>query len=377
MRRRLLALLLAVAGVGCLLVSPPARAASVVATGWWSRTATTDPLSESPQAPPVQITTPDTVPVGATVGEGQLLVEGIPDGATAVAAVRWQLAPGESSPSLTLPISPGSSVNPSSVVLACRAGVAWTPPEPAPGRWEAKPLTDPRACVNGIIADDLSTISFGLQPLVRKDVLDVVLVPGRVADVPELPLTSADGSSFHWVFDAPTVDSLHTIAGSGFEQGTGSVVVTVAPLAHDTAAGGATGPSAPAASPTPSSRSFTPSAASPSPAGDSSTAAVPALDSQDLAAPVAGAQDVQLAADLADSRPHTVGIVLLLLAAAFAAWAYLSPESPELATVGLGRFRRPAPAAPGTTPATAVPEPTVGGLGRFARPRDEPPVPVN
>lgn len=378
MIRRLIAAALVVTGLGLVVLGPSAGAADVVATGWWSRTATTDPLSESPQPLPFpRPTTPDTIPIGATVGEDQLLVEGTPEGATAVAAIRWQLAEGESSPSLTLPISPTSTVGPNSLVLACRAGAAWTPPESVPARWEAKPLVDGQACINGIIADDLSTISFGLQPLVRKQVLDLVLVPGRLAEVPEIPAGRADGSAFRWVFDSPTPESLETVQNSGFEQGSGPVVVTQPPV-EQSAPPATEGPSVDSSGPRPTVAPKQVATAAPS--GDTSTAVTPALEPDELAS-AAAPEQVQLAVD-GDDAPRTVGLILLLLGAAFGAWAYLSPQ-PEADMVGLGRFRRAvvpvggavagASAAAGAGPAEA---PT-GGLGRFAQPRREPPVPIH
>jgi hypothetical protein len=366
MIRRLVAVALVVTGSGLLFLGSPAVAADVAATGWWSRLATNDPLSESPQALPVpNPTTPDTVPVAATVGADQLLVEGTPDGATAVAAIRWVLADGESSPTLTLPIGPGSSVSPASVVLACRAGAAWTPPDPSPGRWESKPVVDAQACINGIVADDVSSIAFGLQPLVRRQVLDIVLVPGRFADVPELPIARTDGSSFRWVFDAPTLESLRTIEDSGFVEGSGSVFVEPPPAE----------PEAPAPAEPPPAAAFgggTPSVAAPSapaPALSAPAPVAPALDPQEIAAPGAVPP---LPLPVESSSARTLGALLLLLGAACAAWAHLSPH-PEAAAIGLGRFRRslvPDGAPSGTASATE------GGLGRFARPRDAPPVPI-
>lgn len=366
MIRRLIAALLVVSGSGLLLLGSPAVAAEVAATGWWSRTATNDPLSESPQALPFpNPTTPDTIPIAATIGADQMLVEGTPDGATAVAAIRWALAEGESSPTLTLPISPGSSVSPASVVLACRAGAPWMPPDPSPGRWESKPVVDAQACINGIVADDVSSIAFGLQPLVRKQVLDIVLVPGRFADVPELPVARTDGSTFRWVFDAPTLESLDTIENSGFVEGSGSVVVGPPPSDASTPVPDVPPPAATDiafAAPSPPTASMSPP--------DTSAAVTPALEPQQIAAPSAPAALPALAET---GTARTVGVLLLLLGAACAAWAHLSPQ-PEAAVVGLGRFRR-------SLPSDAVPDVNVastrGGLGRFARPRDAPPAPIS
>lgn len=368
MTRRLIAALLVVTGSGLLLLGSPAVAADVAATGWWSRTATNDPLSESPQPLPFpNPTTPDTVPIGATVGGEQMLVEGSPDGATAVAAIRWNLAEGESSPTLILPISPGSSVSPASVVLACRAGAPWTPPDPSPGRWESKPVVDAQACINGIVADDVSSIAFGLQPLVRKQVLDIVLVPGRLADVPQLPIAQTDGSTFRWVFEAPSLESLETIENSGFVEGSGSVVVAPPSTEVEATPGVAPPPAAPVTAAVPATPPPPPASI---PAADTSTVVTPTLEPHELAAPAA---PVPIAAARGAARP--LGLALLLCGAACAAWAHLSPQ-PDRDLVGLGRFRRrlaPADALAGV----AIDASTTGGLGRFARHRDEPPVPLS
>ncbi len=382
-RGRALAGVLALAGAVALLAGPEARAADLQEASWWSRLATTDPLSESPQALPVPTpTTPATLP-NPSVGDGQLLVEGTPEGAVAVAAIHWTLADGESSPTLTMPIAPGSSVNPQSVVLACRAAAPWQAPEEAPGRWESKPLTDPRACVNGIVADDLSTIAFGLQPLVNGDSLDVVLVPGTVADLPP----EADGSAFRLVVDEPAPDALTVVPGD-FDLGADPVEVTVPPA---TTTAGA--PPAPIATAAPSVAGPPPStsvATSFDAADDVPVVAAPALEPSDLAATVPRAVTGALAADV-EGPSRFVGVVLLLAALGAAAWSWLSAPSPESAMIGLGRFRRTLPGAAATTGtaiglgrfrttvaggAAAGSAEVPGGLSRFRRERSAPPDPV-
>lgn len=336
MRRRAIATVVSLIGLVVLFVSPDAQAATVDSLGWWSRTATTDPLAESPAPLPIPApTTPDTVPIGASVGETQLLVEGAPDGAMAIAAATWTLADRESTPSLTLPISPGSTVSPASVILACKAAAPWTAPAPRPGRWETKPLTDGRSCINGVIADDLSTVTFGMQPLLRKQLLDVVFVPGRVAELPP----EANGSTFRWVFDQPTADSLSLVEGSDFSEGADPVVVTV-PSGGGQQTSEFNAPPATVAS-SGGQSSFT---TSPSPSGDTSASASPALEPQDLGPSVPRLDDQLLASSLStDGTPRTLGIILLLIGAAIAAWAHFGdaaadPTAPVM--VGLGRFRR-------------------------------------
>ena len=89
-RRRLtrLALVLAACGAGLLATPAPVQAATLEQQGWWFRLRPAGLPSELPSRP--------------DVAEGQLVVEGAPDEAVAVSAVRFALADGESSPVLTL-----------------------------------------------------------------------------------------------------------------------------------------------------------------------------------------------------------------------------------------------------------------------------------
>lgn len=377
MTRRLLAsFVLAVTGFAFLVAAPSAEAVSGPTAGWWSRLATTNPAAELPAALPVPApTTPGTVPAGATVPEGQLLVEGSPDGPVAVTAIRWELDEGESGPSLTLNVAEGSSVNPQSVVLACRTATPWDPPETLPGEWETRPLADGRTCVNGVLADDLSTISFGIQPLVSGDVLDVVLTPGSVPvdippGVPEPP-ADIDGSSFRLVVEAPTPESLQVVAGSGFDQGSGDQFVTpdtTTPSFDDSTGDSFSAPGSDVGS------DFT---------ADTGTEEVPAFEVPDeVAAPGTGASD-----DIAGTTPvvsdgsaanRTIGFVLLLLAALMAGWTYLTSNTGQPTTIGLGRFKTTLPASAAAPALASAPaEPAVGGLSRFARTRTRPPTPLS
>ncbi len=363
--RVILAAGLAVAGAG--LLAAPASAAGAPTSGWWSRLATTSPTDEAPAALPVPApSAPGTVPVGATVSDGQLLVEGTPEGATAVAAVRWTLDDGESGPSLTLPVGAGSTLTPQSIVLACKAAAPWSAPESGAGTWDTKPLVDASRCVNGVVAADASTVSFGLQPLVSGTTLDIVLTPGRdqrvaaPAGAPEPPV-EVDHSSFRWVLDAPTGDSLASVAGSGFEQGADHQFVAPAPAATDPGVGGSTF----AAPPPPALVDATlPAGVSPTPA------AAPALEPQDLAPSVPDVHDLVPAVVATGPVDRRIGFGLLLLAALLAAWAYLVPDTGGL--IGSGRFRSGAAVALG-----ASDDETMGGLGRFRRTRSSPPTPLS
>ncbi len=369
MTRRAAAVGLAAVGFLCLLAGgSSAHAVDAPTAGWWSRLATTTPTDEVPAALPVPApATPDTIPVGATVPEGQLLVESTPEGAVAVAAARWLLSPGESSPSLTIPIGEGSTLNPQSVVLACKAAAPWSAAESGPGSWDTKPLVDAGRCVNGVLAADLSSVSFGVQPLVSGNDLDVVIVAGKVAGaelppgVPAPPV-DADTSAFRLVFPAPTAESLEVVAGD-FEEGEGDVVVEPPPPTESAVDVGPSPALDLPASPAPTV---------PLPAvGVDEPVAAPALEPQDLAPSVPDVTDALDVVSTEDAE-RTVGYVLLLLAAGMGAWAYASNE--QATGIGLGRFRTAVPVE-GTVPAVAggAGAATVGGLSRFARERTTPP----
>lgn len=355
--RFLLAILLAVVGNVFVLATPVpvSAAASAPTSAWWSRAANPTPTDEVPAALPVPAPETPTVPAGAAAGDGQLVVESTPEGAVAIAAIRWELGEGDASPSLTLPIDPGSTLNPQSIVLACRAAAPWSSPDTGVGTWNAKPLVDGSVCVNGVIADDLSTVGFGLQPLVSGNRLDVVLTPGKdpalapPAGAPEAPVR-LDRSTFRWTFAAPDKAALEVVEGS-FTQGAGDQVVTPAPVAVETPATDA----APVAPPT---TSFTTApTTAPTAAPPVEPVAEPALAPEDLetAAPIA-----RPAASLGTGANRTIGFVFLLLAAAMAAWAYLSDKRAAAALIG----------PDGASHA-------VGGLSRFARPRTGSPTPLS
>lgn len=350
--RFLLAILLAVVGnVFVLAPMPVSAAASAPTSAWWSRVANPRPTDELPAALPVPAPETPVVPAGAAGGDGQLVVESTPEGAVAIAAIRWELANGDSSPSLTLPVAPGSTLNPGSIVLACRAGAPWAAPEAGAGTWNAKPLVDGNNCINGVIADDLSSVGFGLQPLVSGNTLDVVLTPGKEtavappAGVPEPPV-DVDRSTFRWTFPAPDTSALTVVEGD-FVEGTGDRVVTPAPVEVALPFDGA-----PAAEVPPATTFETPAAAAPI-----EPIASPALDDDEL---VTSAPAIRPAASLDTGANRTIGFVFLVLAAAMAGWAYWSDRRDSTALLG----------ADGSMQA-------VGGLSRFARPRAGSPTPLS
>jgi hypothetical protein len=276
------------------------------------------------------------------VPEGSVLVEGTPTGATAVAAITYTLLEGESAPTLTITPSTSSNVPADAVILACRAALDWEVPASQPGAWSDKPLVDCGRSVNGIIAD--GTITFPLAPLVSGTDLDVVLVPG-VTD--QATPAGNVGSSFSLSFDVATGAVLTSTTSSPTTSGGGSTFTPPVSSSPSFSAGGST---------------FT---------APETPVVQPALEPQDQAPTVPDQPMVAApaAAPKEDNTAQGVAFLILLAGAALAGLAYLTPARDADGTVGLGRFKRPAPAA-ALNPAM---EPVEGGLGRFARPRTGPP----
>ena len=329
MRRRLRFPALALAAVGLALAVLPsaAGAAEPSATGWWSRTAT--PLPLNPTAPTAQ--------------EGQLVVQGEPSGANAIAALRWTLAEGETSPTLTITAAEGSVMPAEALILACKAGSPWE--ETHNGAWADAPKVDCGTSVNGVVTDD-GSITFALGALLDGTNLDIVLTPGKTPE--------DQGSAFSLIFDRPGADALMTSsggdAGGGFDPSTAG-----SDFSSDTAGSGSfSAPSTDAGS------SFS---APSTDAGAVSPAAEPALPEENqvaMGSDQGGQAGLQQAAATGDDRDRvrTLGIAVLLAGAAVAAWSFMA---------GNGAAQQVA--AAGTPVAPVAANPTPGGLGRFVRPR--------
>ncbi len=184
--------------VGSSLSLAPARAtaaASIDDSGWWWR------LQPNPDL---------LLPGPPNVEDGQLLVQGALDGATAVAAVAATLAPGEAEPVLTLTVAEGGDAGgDGAVLLACQAGSSWVG-----GHARAWPDKPKAACAEGGVAGartaDGSVWTFDLRALQFGQKVNVVLVPGVVEGQPD----GANGSVFSLTFEAPLSDSIQTRAGS-------------------------------------------------------------------------------------------------------------------------------------------------------------------
>ena len=346
----------AIAAGAVLSWVPPASAVTVDGAGWWWRTNTT--------------TVPVEVPPRADVGTDQLLVEGEPEGATAVAAVRFKLAEGESSPILTITPTPDSVVPPTAVIQACRVGSAWSPAQG--GKWERKPIADCFASVQGIPSDG-GAITFALTPLQSGTDLEVVIVPG--VD-PNAVNDNAKFSAFSLKFTTPTAADLKTTTADAGFSGTGGDFSAPDPGSFGADTDSSSGDSSSfdsgssfdtGSSSFDSGASFGASPAFTQPADFAAPTAVESPAEAALApteqADVTGAAPVAAApvATTTESNDgRTLGILVLLAGAALGFWAYSGSAA------GRGVAAVPVAPPPGA-------EPVIGGLGRFARPRTGPP----
>lgn len=343
---RVTAAFAAVAGLW-MVVAPPAVAsdsAVVDDTGWWSR------AKQEPTIGGVLVF-PDVTP-------GQLLVEGTPEGATAIAALRATLPEGAGNPVLTLRAASSVGAE-AAILLACQSGSGWT--GAYAGSWDAKPSPDCSQSVQGIPSDDGSEWTFALAALQFGDQIDVVLTPGAVPDTED-----SFGSAFRVVFDRPGPDAITVAEGAAPPPA----------LPDLSSSGPASGPaSSPAALPMASGGSmprFDPPVPSPAPVSDQpviaalppeeqgATATAPSLDA---ARPLAAPPVTRTSG--ADGR--MLGVLVVLCAGALLYWSAQLPV-PEHRV--LSRFATSGTGS--TTTLSVAPAPTVGGLGRFRRERAAP-----
>jgi hypothetical protein len=227
-------------------------------------------------------------------------------------------------------------------VLACPATTAWQTGSAQP--WDQKPVPDCSRQAVGVLAEDGTTMAFDLSAFAVGPIVDVVILPGRVADLPD----GFNGSSFSLVFERPDDGDLVTQAAGA--------PITAPPSTGTRPVG------SPAASPAASSPRLAPAPSFRPPAAP----VAPALPAEEVAAPPAASADPAevptfspaAAPDVSDAR--TLAVVLLLAAA--------------LATVLAGR-RDAILGLLGRAPAAAVAGAplAVSGLGRFAKERPGPP----
>lgn len=322
---------------GWLAIGPAEAepASSVDDLGWWSR------INQDPALGGVLVF-PDVTP-------GQLLVEGTPEGATAIAALRATLPEGTGSPVLTLQAASAVGAE-AAVLLACQSGSGWTGAHA--GSWDAKPSPDCSKSVQGIPSEDGTSWSFALAPLQLADQIDVVLTPGAVAE------GGGASSAFRVVFERPDVAAIEVSESTTAPPALPPVSMPgggSSPTASPSIGGGS-GPSFSMPS-TPSASQVAPPAvrAALPDAEQGATATAPSVRArQPLAAPTLAATG--------GSDGRLLGVVVVLGALALLYW---SSQQPVPQRQLLSRF------ASGATAASEVPEtaPTVGGLGRFRRER--------
>lgn len=326
---------------GLVAAGVPALAGSaqtVDDAGWWWR------VKQGPVAP--------VAPAPPTTSEDQLMVQGAPDGASAIAAVRATLNEGDGSPILTLKVAPnGDSGGADAILIACQAGAAWTGGT-GPQQWEAAPLVDCSQSVQGQRSADGATWVFPVASLQFNDQVNVVLVPGKNPTLPE----GANASVFQLVFERPTAASISTTGGTASDDFGGG----------DFGGGfGTTGYDSTFTDP-----SFTDPAIGPS--SFSTPPVQPALPPENVGtsaiAPRVQARTPVPTQAISNDRPggaRALGFLVLLLGGA-GSWWFSQQAAP--APRKLGRFAG-VPIAGGLPPS----EPQVGGLGRFARTRSSAP----
>lgn len=367
-RRRAGALLLAV-GAWFLVAGGPAVAAdgaTVDDIGWWAR------VNQDPTLAGVT-PRPDVVP-------GQLLVEGMSGGATAIAAIRVTLPEGQANPVLTLDTASDAGGE-AAVLLACQTGSGWTGAHA--GSWDAKPSPDCASSVQGIRADDGSSWTFALGPLQFGNQLDVVLVPGVDPSLPD----GANGSTFRIVFERPTVANIETTDGGGTaDPAFDAPAVTFAPEPS--------APSGPAAASAPSgASSFDPAPSSFGDAGSGSSFSIPVPPSEEelaaqpaqaslpaseqgltATAPVVAAESpLGAGVPVADGTDagRAVGALVVLIGGGLLLWS-TTQELPQRQL--LSRFAVAGASGTTATPVSPAADKVVqtGGLGRFRRERATP-----
>jgi hypothetical protein len=400
-RLRGFALVLALAGSGIALGGPSAGADSsavvVTGQGWWTQLQSASLPAPAP-APP-------------NVKPGQLNVQGAPDGARAVAAFKATLGANDTNPTLTLTVASDAGGE-SAILLACRAGSAWTPEEngdfahaphvddkscvnaqrAADGKTYVVPLgandtnptltltvasdaggegaillacragsawtpeengdfthaphDDDKSCVNAQRAADGKTYVVPLGTLQFGNQLDVVFTAGKD---PALPTDS----TFQLVFEKIEANAIATTPGTAptiptpHPLGTPAASPAVNGAGSGATSSGSTGGSSFHAPSVPPSASFTP------------TPALPADKlGQTATSPVrnaATAPKVAVAAATGnDSNTRLLGLLVLVAGLGLALWAWRDEAKVKL------------------VPAEAA-VPQDGGLGRFVRPRTGPP----
>ena len=349
MRRVIVAF--AVAALAAGVVAPSAGAATKEAHGWWWRAQSG--LLGAAIPPP-------------GVPEDGLAVETLPDGPSAIAAVRYLLDKGESQPVLELKVADQQG---EIAIQACMATQPWTSDHGGP--WDERPTYDCGTAAEGKPSKDGARWQWELSALLKKGRLNVVLVPapgsGRVTFEPpddgSLKTTRASGGGAgSQNFDPPPVTAF---TDPEPERGSAPPPPAYAPPPSTTT-------SAPASS---QAEPFIPAPAGGTPAEPAQAPAFTAPEDSAAAQPPQAAQPLQpQAAQAAQPTPppaaavptssdssRTTGSIIAAMAAVLALALWHQDTSGPRRARGAG------------SGATAQ---SFGGLGRFARARTGSPPPL-
>lgn len=259
--------LLVAVGAASLLATvvpgPAAFAVDGVESGWWSR-------GNGGGVPP---------PPGAPADGLQVAAD--PVGPSAVAAVRFTLAPGEANPVLALTLD--AADNPTAATLtACRAKAHWTVAQAGP--WSSRPDYDCGAgVVAGAVSADQKTATFDLRPLVDDGgVVDVVLFTQPGAAPSGVPATPVSPGVVNFTFAKVTSGAVR-VDGTGGGDGGATAADPVAPPLD----AGALTPSfdIPSVTPAPSVDLGLPAVATPTPTPTPTTAPARVAAPSAIAAP--------------------------------------------------------------------------------------------
>lgn len=327
--RRALAILLIGAGSVLGWSATVVGAATVDDAGWWDRNA--DALLPQIDPPP----------------DGAIRVGNDPAGASAIAAVRFQLDEGEDAPSLVLRVA-GDPVPEGAAFTACPATSEWTGASGAPLS-EAPESDCDAATALGLVSG--TTVSFDLSQLADGPIVDIVISPAPTGESPVTDTFTVD-------FEAPVATDITTGGpvpdGPATPDGppsTGGFTPPPAIGGGGGSSGGGGGSSSPSFSPVSPSGGFT--------APGSPTVTVPGVDSPPsgamTGAPPVTTVDAEEAAspplaDASDSSKRWIGLLT------------------AVAIIGLGLYLWRADRAR----AVLTAGPVIGGLGPFVRERSGP-----
>jgi hypothetical protein len=322
--RRALAALLIISGSVLGWTAAAVDAATVVDSGWWDRNA--NALLPTLDPPP----------------DGALRVANDPTGASAIAAVRFQLDEGEDGPSLSLRVV-GEPVPDGAAFVACPTASEWTGASGAPLS-EAPEADCEAGAALGLVAGDGTAVTFDLTQLARSATVDVVIAPSPTGESPIADTFAVD-------FEAPVATDI--TAGGPAPTGPpapGGSFPGDGAASPPTGAGSGSG--SPPFAPSSPSGGFTP------PAGPSVT--VPAIETP-AATPPGASSPVTSAIDTEQAVAPPLGAAT----SSGKRWIGLVTAA---AIIGLGAYLWRADRAR----AVMTAGPVLGGLGPFVRERTGP-----